>query len=270
MVYRLDQKPNSARYTSVPPTAEIGYVLNGVFDRSSARAIVGTLIPSAVAVNEGIIYLKDIQMDERGYALWDVTAQYAQNNPAVNSARFSFSTTGGTFHIDGTDPAGVTSYGTNPADFKGLVNVDDSDGTLRCEGTDIVIPQLRRTITLKWAAGVITEAYARICEDCTGCRNSEPFIGRAAKEVMFLGAEGEQGTDVETTVSYHFLIDKNLTGLKYGDITGVVKNGHDILWVRSQNYKDANNKPARKPIAVYVHAPPRGDVNLGALLGFGS
>lgn len=270
MVYRFDQKPGAIKTTNVPPTADVGWVLNGVYDESSARAIAGTLLPPALACNAGVIYLKDIELDGRGHQLWDVTAKYAQSQITNGSVRFSFSTTGGQFHVDAAPFGNVAKYAASgtATDFKGLINADDSDGTLKVEGADIVIPQLKMTCAVKWPTGTVSQAYIGILESCTGCVNSTTFMGRPAGAVLFLGAEGEQGTDVETTLTYHFAVERNLTGLTYGDITGVNKDGHDLLWVRSQNYTDTNGKPGRKPIGVYVERIYERK-NLAALLGFG-
>lgn len=270
MAIRFDLKPGSQKFTRTPPTADIGYVLNGVFDGTSAKAIATSLIPPAVAVNEGVIYLQDVECSERGFQLWDITAKYAQSNIQTGSVRFSFSTTGGTFHVESSKST-VNKYAAsgNPPDFKGLINVSkDKSGEVKAEGADIVIAQSRRSIKVRWPAGVVSEAYAQVIEDCTSRVNSTTFLGRAAGEVLFLGAEGEQGTDVETTIEYHFAIEKNLTGLSFGDITGVAKDGHDLLWVLTDYYKDSNSKPSRKPIGVYVERI-YDRVNLAQLLGFG-
>ncbi len=273
MTYRFGQKPGASRFTSYPPTAELGYVINGIADRSTARAIVGSLIAPAVAVNEGILYLQDIRMEERGFALYDAFAMYAKNNANIGSVRFKASSTGGTFHIDAAPYGTVASYapsGGTAADFGGLINADDSDSTLRCEGTDVVIPQSRRTLSVRFAAGIVSEAFAYLLDTLTGHVNSTTLRNWQAGEALFLGWEGEQGTDVETTLDLHFAIEKNLTGLTFGpsgdQITGVDKQGHDLLWTRSQNYKDTNGKPARKVIAVYVERIyPRSD--LSGLIG---
>ncbi|MDG4904803.1 hypothetical protein P9279_30575, partial [Mesorhizobium sp. WSM4962] len=85
----------------------------------------------------------------------------------------------------------------------------------------------------------------------TGTVNSTPMLQNAPGEVLFLGARGSDGTDAEASVSYGFAISSNASGLSFGDITGIVKTGHEVAWIK---YKDdtQDGKPTRVPWYAYV------------------
>jgi hypothetical protein len=85
--------------------------------------------------------------------------------------------------------------------------------------------------------------------------------------VLFLGAEGSQGTDAETEVTYHFAAEKNLSGLVIGAISGIQKDGHDLLWLTWEDEVTPEGYPALKPRTVYVERVYE-RVNFAALFGF--
>jgi hypothetical protein len=73
-------------------------------------------------------------------------------------------------------------------------------------------------------------------------------------EVLFLGAEiNERDTDVEIIESFSAI--PNLTSLTVGGITGIAKEGHELLWIEFETKEDAAADPKRMvktPIAVHV------------------
>jgi hypothetical protein len=69
--------------------------------------------------------------------------------------------------------------------------------------------------------------------------------------VLFLGADGSEGTDSETEVSYHFEASENVTNLAVGDVVVVTKNGHDYAWIKYKDV-DSDNNPTRIPRYVMV------------------
>jgi hypothetical protein len=227
-----------------------------------------------VAVGDGILLRNDIGVQEIGPGVYNVTVSYVtqeQQKPAVGSLKFSFSTTGGTFHITHAREH-VQSYaasGNAPLHY-GAINVVRNGDEQDIQGADIVIPALKLTITFNHPRGIVTINHAKTLAGLTGCVNSAVFLGFAAGEVIFLGADGSDGTNADAEITYHFACESNLEGLTYqnGTITGVAKNGHDLLWLESVSSKDTNSKPVVKVIAAHIERVYR-RVDLKAALGFG-
>ena len=271
MTFRFNERPNSVRTTTNPPTYEKQYVAAGEADPTIVRAYAASATPSIVAVGEGILFRNDISVQEQGHKVFNVTVSYVtqdQQKPAVGSLKFAFSTTGGTFHITHSREH-VQSYvasGTAP-DHKQAINVRKNGDDLDIDGTDIIIPALKLSYTFNHPLGVVNENHARNLASITGCVNSTTFRGFAAGEVLFLGADGSDGSNSEAEVTCHFAAESNLQSLVIGAITGISKDGHDLLWVESKKTVDSG-KPVVQPLAVHIERVYR-RVNLAAALGWG-
>jgi len=190
----------------------------------------------------------DCQSDESW--LWSLTYTDAQVD--TGDYTYSFSTTGGTARIT-TSLETVSSYsvaGKSAPDFKQAIGLT-REGDV--QGVDIVVPAMKFTMSYRQPYATLTMAYVRTLELLTGTVNNATFYGRAAGEVLFMGAEGRQSTGEDPTIDYHFLRMPNLTGQTIGDITGVAKLGHEHLWVIFEEEEDATAKwLPKRPRAAYV------------------
>jgi hypothetical protein len=274
MAFRFDEKPGSRRTGQNPPTYETTWVAAGEANSSIVRSHAMGATPQIVSSGEGILYRSDIVLQERGHKVFDVIVKYEtqeSQKPAVGNYKFSFATTGGTFHITHAREH-VQSYvasGNAPQHY-GAINVVKNGNGVEIQGADIIIPALKFSITFSHPLGIVNLGHARNLARLTGSVNSDVFFGFAAGEVIFLGAEGGDGSAAEAEVNYHFACEENLEGLTYqnGTITGVAKQGHDLLWVESEPNKDGNDNPVAKIIAVHIERPYK-RANLKAALGFG-
>jgi len=228
----------------MPPTFETQYVLSGIFDSGVAKAYARGLIPQMVVADEGILYLQDVECRDGGFELYYFTPRYASQPRLVGQVGFSFTTTGGSFHITHSrqSVAMYTEGGEKTPDNNRAINVDRTGPQVVINGTDIIIPALKLTYTFRHPAGIINEAFAVRLARATGCANSVAFRGFAGGEMLYLGSDGSSGTATEAEVSYHFACEQNLTGLIFsaidadnptGQITGVAKDGQDLLWIES-------------------------------------
>lgn len=277
MTFQFNEKPGSRRNGKNPPSLETTYVATGEADSAIVKAYASQAVPQIVATAEGMLFLDDIQAMEQGHKVYHVAARWVtreeqQNRPPVGQFSFRFSTTGGTFHITSAREH-IASYapsGQDAPEHHGAINVTTSGAEHTVEGADIVVPALKLTISFSHPLGVVNLIHARTLARLTGSVNSATFLGFAAGEVIFLGAEGGDGTNSEATIDYHFACEENLEGLTFqnGTITGVSKQGHDLLWVEYRSDKDASDKPVVKVIAAHVERLYR-RVDLKAALGFG-
>lgn len=198
---------------------------------------------------------------------------------AVGEYLFSASTTGGTVHVtnalelsDALQAAGVNGYSFNAANFpapdvENMIELDSRDGSVK--GIDLVVPQLRWTITYRQAKATITDAYVRTVESVTGTVNDDTFFSRPAGEVLFLGADLRQGTKSDPVVDYHFVRSPNRTGITIGDMTGIEKKGHEHLWVTYEMTWNATGK-GRYPFPMYAYVQKVYEESDFANLGIGT
>ena len=220
---------------------------------------------------------------------WQVTINYEkegadneeQSDPLRRSR--SFDTSGGTQHITqspqyddttttvvgpdglpistrnytGERVYGPTGVGT-PTQF-GAIGVDGNS----VAGVDIVVPALAWTETYDVPSNYVTSSYIKRSAFITGSVNNAAFRSFRAGEVLFMGCSGSQEWDEDRgdgpwSLSYKFVASPNAgnnettKALKIGDIDGIVKKGHEYLWVR---YEDTVSQDVllKKPKLVYVN-----------------
>jgi hypothetical protein len=268
MAFQFDERPGSGRLTANPPTKILEYVAEGITDENSVHAYAIGFTPAIVATPMGLLHRQDVTLEPQGHDVYFVSVPYAQKKKIVGSWHFSFSTTGGTTHIENSGPFGgtIATYKADGADddpdFKDTIGFVTAD---RVEGVDKVSPALRFTIHYKHPLGIITLAQMKAIARATGTVNSTPFLNFAAGEILFLGADGGEGTDSETEVSYHFEASENVTNLAVGDVVVVTKNGHDYAWIKYKDI-DSDNNPTRIPRYVMVERIYT-RVNLALILG---
>jgi len=262
MTISFEERPNTRRTTSNPPTATFEWVCEGVADSGSVKALALSGTPASVFVEEGVLFRDQIEVNEAGFCVYYVTVSYKKTKNETGSYGFNFSSSGGTLHITHSRET-VNKYpGTirtqNQAIDLGKDNVP--------RGTEIIIPALKMSYRFKHPLGVVNEAFAIAMYEVTGTVNSASWHGMPAGEVLFMGADGSDGTDAEAEVTYNVIREKNLSDLVIGAITGIAKDGHDFLWVHWQD-DVVDGKPGVKPRGVYVERLYR-RVDFSAALGF--
>lgn len=210
----------------------------------------------------------------KGDSFWDVKVPYnfdgimgGVNGGAAGSWSFRFSTIGGSVHIK-AGKATAAKYPNNAADMHDLIGVHGDD----VDGTDIVIPASKITVSYKHPAGVVSLPFCFAIDDLTGTVNSTQMFNRPPGEILFLGLDmsaalPSSGSSGDTTLSYEFARSKNLTNQVIDGINNITKNGWDVLWIAWKDDADANQKIKRAK-AVYVNRV-YDRVDLRAALGFG-
>lgn len=269
MTFRFDEKTAVRRTNDNPLTYESTWSSSGELSIPAVRLYANAAIPYLIAVEDGILYRDGIELVEKGYGVFDCIAKYVtsdQQKPAVGQLKFSFSTTGGSFHITHSRST-VAKYPSTAVDYKQAINVRKNGNDLDIDGTDIIIPALKLSYTFTHPLGNVNEAFARTVASVTACCNSASFRGFQPGEVLFLGADGSDGTSAEAEVTYHFACESNLQDHIIGSITGINKDGHDLMWVNSKN-DTASGKPTITPLGVYIERVYQ-RIDLKAALGWG-
>lgn len=254
MTIKIFERPNSGSGGMNPPTLNKEYGLSGIDDDYIAKAYAQSAIDDSVLTPQGLLWLQDIDGTHEGFQLWGFRALYGKEKKQTGSFKFSFNTTGGTIHITSSKATSgkFAQPGKTATNQKQTIGVNK---TGEPEGTDQVIPALKLDYTFKHPAGMISEAKARYLASITGMTNSVMWHGFQQGELLFLGAIGNEGTDVETEVTYSMACSANITGKSIGAIAGIAKKGHEYSWIM---YEDVvvvdpdGNKPATQPKYVYV------------------
>lgn len=271
MAFRFEERPGSRRSSFSPPTEVIEYLADGVGSALTVRVLAASLVSPVVDTTQGTLYLQNLELIEIGTMLYYVTATYGQakggdGSIPVGSFRRSFDTSGGTFHITVSKAtrAKYASSGTAP-DHKGAIGVRNGE----VEGTDIVIPALKITVSAKHPAATINAEQMKNIARNTGKTNSGAFLGFAAGEVLFLGATGTEGTDCETEVAYQFACSENLSNQIINGITVASKRGWDVLWTAFADDADtdANGEMVVRPKYIYVERV-YDEFDMAAFFGF--
>jgi len=260
--------PEHFRTTAKPATLSRRYRVVGTDNQSLVNAYCIGATPALQATIYGILYRQDLQIEQDGYNQWSVEVPYATRKNEVGNWTWSFDTTGASVHIKVAKQElrrYARSGQTAPNQF-GVIGVDGDDVL----GTDIVIPAMKMDVTYTHPLGQISLNYAKYLSNITGSTNSDSFLTFRPGEVLYLGSRGSDGTEAEASVTYSFAMSANET-VTIGDITNVVKNGWEYLWVK---YEDAvetggsSNYPIRRPKFVYIdRVYPQ--IAMAASLGFG-
>ena len=192
------------------------------------------------------VWLQDIQIKPQGNGLFFVTCPYGPlpEWPGSSTFALNFRTTGGTVHI-GASLGMVAKYGPNAP---GTVIIGQ-DGS----GADITVPAQMRSYKFTYEAGVVTEAAMDYWEDITGMVNLVTWRNRPPGEVLFLGAEGDttEAADGPASVTFNFAMNRNVTGQTIGSISGIEKQGHDLIDIHTKTEViDAQDVQAEKFIYV--------------------
>lgn len=139
--------------------------------------------------------------------------------------------------------------GETAPDFKGGIAFADG----KFEGVDRYVEAFTFTVSKVLANSSITNAYIQTLRDCAFRWNAAPYRGMPAGEVLFMGAAGSPRDAKSYTMNYDFMCSKNASGLTSGGISGITKQGHDVLWHFRQEIEDTTAKiVVKRPIAAYV------------------
>lgn len=216
---------------------------------------------------------------------WQVTIDYvkdgAEDGDAPLKRARSFDTTGGTQHITQAAGGTVTVNGTTtitqgserryPPTAPGQDNAIGADDN-GVNGVDIVVPQLQWQESYDVPNAYVTNGYITGVAALTGTVNNAGFRGFAAGEVLFLGCSGSQEWDDQKgrgpwSLTFRFVASPNVTDQTIGSVSGIVKNGHEYLWIRYE-VSEQSGSLLRKPKYVYVNKVYK-DGNF-SLLGIGT
>lgn len=199
-----------------------------------------------------------------GNRVYEVTVTYVKTGADADDSNplhrtRSFDTTGATSKLCYQPDGSEQRYGTNPPDMSGAINADGET----VQGVDVIVPSLQWTETYDVPSTYVTAAYIKTLSQITGCVNNGAFRTFAAGEVLFAGSQGSQEWDTEKgdgpwRLTYKFIASPNAgpgqtwPAITIGAVSGIVKDGHDYLWVRYKK-TEKDKIVVNEPEHVYVN-----------------
>jgi len=179
------------------------------------------------------------------------TGQNVTPEPDQSEFRFSFQAPSAQIY---QSLATINSYGTDPPDFDGCINVVNDGGKRRVEGFNLAPPP--ETFFYKYypAPAMLTSSYFLTVESLVGQVNSVAFKGRPAGSLMLVRSSGGYTAGQVAPIEFGFSYVANATNIPIGgSITATTKDGHDLLWPYYADDKDDTAKTLiKKPVAAYV------------------
>ena len=228
-------------------TATHYYLVRGVASEEAAIAAIAA--DTSIPTTYQDIPLRSYNIEERLLEdCWKVAVKYQykddeSNNDTDNDEDvFSFDFSSGTRKIV-VPLASVSKYSSSAPASQGI-----NDG----EGVDIMMPVFKFSETKSMS---LSTSKKNSIAALVGCVNSGSFKGYSAGEVLFTGCSGTKTGKEKWRVTFNFAVSMNQTGIKIGDISGIKKDGWDIIWVRyDEKPVDSGSKKQiiRTAKAVYV------------------
>jgi hypothetical protein len=245
--FTFDERPDSREFNLADKKYTLRYKAVGNDDDLFVQAYALSATPLVASTSIGTLRRSNVQVAPDGYAQYLVTVDYGTNQTENGSYTFDFDTTGATVKIKAAKEH-VESYPTSGDPYKAAINVDQ-DG--KVQGADIVIPMLKLSVKFQHPQGVVDIPFARMLARATGHTNSLAFLSHDPGELLYLGSSGSDGSQADAEVAYHFASSENVTDLSFGDITGIVKEGHHLAWVEFKDEVDSGN-PVQQPKSVHI------------------
>lgn len=208
----------------------------------------------------GLIF-DEISWEHQGAGTWYFTASYkdpdrADEEEKLETGDYEFSFDTGGQKVTRKTSLGTKAYakpGETAPNFKNAIGVTKDKSGTKVEGVEVGIPALSFSIRKRQPRSIITLEYIRLIKSLTYCKNAYSYLGFDPGELLFIGATGQQGTSSDPEVTYKFIASDNMNYLTAGDTTGIVKAGHDYLWVFFEEVDDETAEmTVKQPKAAYV------------------
>jgi hypothetical protein len=244
MAVIFDERPESRSWSLAENRGTLEYNLIGTAGEAATEVDAAAIASANVSVFRNGAWLQDIILKPQGPGFWYVTCPYGPLPKMPGSIEITFRSTGGSEHI-ASSKSMVAKYGTGAPNTV----IIGQDGA----GAEITVPVQLRSYTFNFARGIVTESAMDYWETLTGIVNSVPWRNRPAGEVLFLGAEGKTtiSADSNSSVTFNMAMSRNKTGQTIGSITGIAKQGQDLIDIHTKTVVVAG-QDVQKEKFVYI------------------
>lgn len=239
--------PSGELTTSLEPKQSRGQLIFHVKDAATAAAAEAyALVYLVPPTYHGLRFrtINTVQVAPTGYVC---RADYdgAEEDLEVGEWRISFEDSGETTKmLVGLEER---KYPATAPDQFCAINVQDG----KPQGLDVEVGGFVMVITYRQPGAIITPDYAYTCAALRGKTNNAEFYTFLEGELKFLGMRGQQGSQTDPEIEYRFQAGRHVIGADFGDITGVRKDAHEVMWPKFRDTEDTN-EIIQKPVAIYV------------------
>lgn len=265
-IISFEEIPDSREVKWDPPSVTTKWVCEGVFASADVADMIPTVTPAAAVHPLGTLYRGYPVVRELGHKLYEIVVPYDKTAP-TDSGDMSLETSSINVHIQGKAGKHIQTYergqGANYPSHDGLIGVKGADA----EGIDIYLPATKLSVRYTHAQGAFNAQWIASVTRLRGAVDNAGFMGNDPYETYFLGFDGQEGTDVQTEVIYHFAIRKNQTDYEIGGVTVSDLKGWDVPWVKWK-MAVSGGKPAPRVEYVNVVRIPH-ELPFASILGFG-
>ena len=232
------------------PKITLKYAVSGSDDEETVLSYAEGNTP---ATFKGL-YRNEINGELVGPEEWDIRVTYGTVPPPAwyssqINAEWSFSVDEETVHYSHSLET-VSKYPATATDHKGSVNVRP-DGTVEGYDSGVAALSWSETLYLPWS--MWGASYLGIIRNAVGRWNATTFRVWAAGELLLRRARGKPAGQSYVQIEFDFTTSPNEASLTVGDITGIAKQGWDLLWIEYEPEVDTtSNALAGRPKHVYV------------------
>jgi len=276
MIQRFIELPEFSSGSDNPLMRKTAYKAIGFTDEAIVRALARTSTPATLLSSAGLLYRTNIETRQNAYNQIEFTCTYEAHSVDPGSWSWSGETFGGTVHITNSletikryDAAGNTATGTSEATIPYYGRSIGLDESGNIAGTEIVIPAAKFNIRFSHPQGFVSLAWFKQMVSLTGKTNSTNFLLWAPGEVLFLGASGSDGSNVDAQWEYSFAMSENASLTFGGSFATVSKKGWEYAWVKfkkSDRAVGSDKFPGVTPEFVFVERVYEA-VDLAGILG---
>jgi hypothetical protein len=200
----------------------------------------------------------EVRCDYQGGLLWYGTVTYKTppNNNTNGSQGWDYESDIGGASEKIYQSIATRRYPSSAVDYGGAIGVKRSHDDIDIEGADIYVPTKSFSIKGQVDPTYFSADYeAAIFLVAANPVNSTAFLGYQAGELLFRGSTGsyKAGADYGER-TWKFDASPNRQNLSVGSVSGITKNGWELVDVDYKTVKDDDKKILKKTVSgVYVH-----------------
>ena len=218
-------------------------------DETGALLVLEAMLP----LREGPLFRQRMRASQEGHQFFLVEVEYADRQPNREGREWQFTTSAERQRIFQSLQTVLNL--PQAADHEGAIGVQQQNGELAVEGTEILVPVHRwsekRVIP---PAQILNTSFRKALTAAVGTVNARAWRGFGPGEVLFTGWSGRVAELEETaTVQFSFAYSPTVRNFRIGQFQVPEKQGWDYLWVR---YDDAEaqglGQLLKRPVEVHV------------------
>lgn len=251
---RVIEKPDFVDESGDPIHRTYHFQVINTTSPALAKSLVESYFGPVISTPYGILFRSSADCQSSRYNGFDVDIEYITRQKDI-----------GTWEWDG-DGNGVMQHITHSLETVQKYPTATAKPSNRCigrnritgeiKGTDVLLPGgATFAVTFTHPSGVMTLQYFKYLCDLIGYVNDAPFLVWNAGEVKFAKPRCKGGSQTQSVCVYEFHIQRNRTNFAIDTITGIDKDGWDVIHVENKQTEETVGGvkwPASKPEFAWV------------------